>query len=169
MIWRLSALAFVTTFLITPAVGSAPVIPSFVITKHTSHPDESLGNTPEWMLPGKAYQDFYTIRKLMNITRYYHAYPYVRLWSNVSEEEHQKICPQCNRQYNEIASHQIWMIPNSTREDMVSMIIMYFQLLSGRISESMLYSATASGERKFLIERWKETQRARQHGPSHAP
>jgi len=118
----------------------------------TINPDANK-DIPKWTSSRSVYGITTLIKKLMGIHMYKR--PLIRMYYNISDEDKLK-CPSCDGSYDEIVDNQIWLTKNATRDDMIIMIIMYYQIHARGMGDSMLYSTVAKGERMFFLDQWKK-------------
>jgi len=110
-------------------------------------------NMPKWANNILVYKDVTLIKRLMNVTSYKR--PLVRMWHNLSDKDKLK-CPECDGTYNDIVGKEIWLTDDATKDDMIIMIIMYFQIVDRGMKDSMIFSSIAEGEREFFLEQWRK-------------
>lgn len=122
------------------------------------HPDTNK-NVPEWTTPVAANWHFIIINRLMGGT-YTLKKPFIRIWSNISDED-RIMCSRCNGSFSTIIDEEIWLTDDSDLDDMITMIIMYYQINTRGMSDAMLYSSLAKGERRFFKQKWHEAMASR--------
>jgi hypothetical protein len=138
---------------IESTVPNAPITTTsgIIIIKHPDHGKEQ----PVWTLRGTSARHFSYIKLIMNINMA--DKPFIRMWKNLTDEDKQH-CPSCDGTYSEIANNEIWLTNDSTQDDLIYMIVMYYQSVINNMSQSMLFSTTAKGERDFYFNMWQQHQ-----------
>lgn len=173
LIGMLSVTALADGILILNDRGYPPAVghPGQSDDERLIHPDEHKPR-PDWTVDRALSRTgvFSELILMMNLT-VDRMNPYVRVWSNVDEEERMHRCPQCIRDTHDYFlsnSNQIWIGDGRTLDDMVELLIMFYQVHYRGVPEDSIHSSFALGERRFFHSMWNDVWERRKKAQTRA-